>query len=82
MSAIKRITPEIDARLEEVARLKAATPTFEELAQETGLTCGYLRQLLGAKVQIIANKPLSKSYQRQFRGMTNKVPVSRETESA
>lgn len=55
MSFPKRMTPEIEARLEEVARLKAQTPTFEELERETGLTRGYLRQIVSAKVHVISN---------------------------
>jgi hypothetical protein len=55
MSAIKRITPEIEARLEEVAKLKIQTPSFAKLARETGLTESYLRQVVSKKIRVIAN---------------------------
>lgn len=70
MSARKRMTAEIDARLDEVARLKADTPSFEELERETGLKRGYLRQIVSEKVQIITNNgerlPSARDLERQM----------------
>jgi len=55
MSRPAKITPEIAARLDEVAQLKAATPSFEELTRETGLTQGYLRQIVSEKVRVLTD---------------------------
>lgn len=52
----RKVTDEIDARLERIADLKAQIPNFKDLAEETGLTESYLRQLISRKVQIRTNK--------------------------
>jgi hypothetical protein len=49
-------TAAIDARLDEVARLKVSVPTYEELRRETGLSIGYLRKLVMARMDDIRNK--------------------------
>lgn len=43
---MKRLTPKIRSRLEEVVDLKLITPTHKELERETGLSALYIAQLL------------------------------------
>jgi hypothetical protein len=62
------LTPEIQARIDDVAQKRACIPRFKKLAQETGLSVGYLRQLISARVRVLAQ--------------TNKCDDSRETENA
>jgi hypothetical protein len=52
----RKLNDEKRSRIEQVARLKADTPSFKELARETGLTVSYLRKLVSEKVQVIENK--------------------------
>jgi hypothetical protein len=61
------LTAEIDAKLEEIAAHKAAIPRFRDLERETGITAGYLRQLVSAKLKKMAR--------------TNKALVSCETKN-
>lgn len=52
----RKLTDKVEARLDAIAQLKADIPTFKELEKETGLSSGYLRQIMSAKVQLITNK--------------------------
>jgi len=54
MSAIRKITPEIEALLYEVAWKRALTPTYEELSIETGMAVSYLRQVISEKVRALS----------------------------
>lgn len=81
MTFPKRMTPEIEKRLDEIAQLKAKVPTFATLARETGLTSSYLRQIVAAKVQILTSNALSKGYPRRLAGGENICAVSHETKS-
>jgi hypothetical protein len=49
-------TAEIDARLDEVARLKVAVPSYKALVRETGLSAGYLRKLIMARMEELRNE--------------------------
>ena len=46
----------IEARLDEVARMRAQIPTYRELEIETGLSEAYLRELISEKVRAIAEQ--------------------------
>lgn len=46
-------SPKVEARLDEVARMKAATPTYRELELETGICATYLREIISEKVRAI-----------------------------
>lgn len=50
----RKRTKSIEARLDEVARLKFETPTYRELEQETGLSESYLRGLISEKIRKLA----------------------------
>lgn len=52
----RKLTPQVEARLDEIARRKSTIPSFKELERETGLSAGYLRQVVSAKVHLITNK--------------------------
>jgi hypothetical protein len=52
----RKRSAKIEARLDEVARMKFETPTYEELERETGLCVGYLRAVISAKVRELSNK--------------------------
>lgn len=52
----RKRTPEIEARLDEVARMKFGTPTYRELEIETGLSAIYLRAIISAKILELSNQ--------------------------
>lgn len=43
----------VEARLDEVARLKFETPTYHELEIETGIGATYLRAIVSKKVRAL-----------------------------
>jgi hypothetical protein len=53
---LRKVTPEIDARLDRIARSKSETPTYKQLERETGLRENYLRQIISAKMKALTNK--------------------------
>lgn len=52
----RKLTPQIDARLDAIVALKLLIPNFKALSEETGLTENYLRQVISRKVHIRTNK--------------------------
>lgn len=52
----RKVTPEIDARLDLIAHFKFETPTYKELERETGVRGAYLRQLICKKIKALTNK--------------------------
>lgn len=52
----RKLTPEIEARLDQIAWLKVDVPTYRELASETGLCPAYLRELISARVREFSDK--------------------------
>ena len=52
----RKLTPAIEARLNQIARMKHDVPTYKQLSHETGLRPNYLRQLISAKMQELSNK--------------------------
>lgn len=54
MSTLKR-TPQIRARITQVARMRYETPTDKELAEETGLSPLYIAQLISEELRNLRN---------------------------
>jgi hypothetical protein len=51
-----KLTVKVEARLDEVARMKSLIPTYRELEIETGLSQIYLRELVSEKIQALTNQ--------------------------
>lgn len=49
----RKRSPQVDALLDEVARLKFETPTYHELEIETGIGATYLRAIVSKKVRAL-----------------------------
>lgn len=52
----RKRTVSIEARLDEVARMKAQIPTYRELEAETGLAESYLREIISEKIRAIVEQ--------------------------
>lgn len=52
----RKRTVSIEARLDEVARMRAAIPTYHELEIETGLSASYLKNIISEKIRILAEQ--------------------------
>lgn len=52
----RKRTAEIEARLDEVARLKFGIPSYRQLEIETGLSAIYLREVISAKIRELSNQ--------------------------
>jgi hypothetical protein len=51
-----KLTVKVEARLDEVARMRFNTPSYRELEIETGLSQNYLRELISEKIQALTNQ--------------------------
>jgi hypothetical protein len=56
MTRPRKITPELDARLERIARLKLEIGSYEELERETGVSANHLRHTVSAKMKVLSHK--------------------------
>lgn len=55
---------QIEARLDEVAQMRAHIPTYRELEIETGLSQSYLRQTISEKIREIVDATNQSSVSR------------------